>query len=132
VTVEYLETSALLRMLFGQDGAGEVRDRLSRADHAVSSRLLEVETERALLRLLLDRPRSGILVADMRRELSHLWPKISFFEITREICAAAGRVTPASRIRALDAIHLATFLRARGLSKDLRMLSFDERILAAL
>jgi predicted nucleic acid-binding protein len=133
VIVEYLETSALLRLLLGQEGAEEVRGRLARAEHAVSSRLLEVEADRALLRILLDRPGSGTLVADMRREFTgHLRPRITFFEITREICVTAGRVAPASRLRALDAIHIATFLNARELSKDVRMLSFDERILSAL
>jgi predicted nucleic acid-binding protein len=60
--------------------------------------------------------------------MSHL----DVMEMTREICEAAGRVAPRSRLRSLDAIHLATFQRLRLLAPDAILLSFDERLLSAI
>ena len=129
MTAVYLETSALLRMLFNEDRGGEVQERLLAAEHVVASRLIQVETRRALIRLGLVRPGSETAIADLQRELRHLWPAIHFFEITREICDFAGRVASTSHLRILDAIHLATYLSARQLSPSLEMISFDERLL---
>lgn len=123
----YLETSALLRLL-NEEGAKDVERKLRSSDHVVASRLLKVEAERALLRLALDRPGSEALIADLERELRDLWPRVSFLEVTAEVCDHAGRVAPTSRLRTLDAIHFASFLRARQLSPGVEMLSFDERI----
>lgn len=50
----------------------------------------------------------------------------------RRICEHAGRVAPASRLRTLEAIHLATYVRARALSGDVEMLSYGDRLLTAL
>jgi len=60
--------------------------------------------------------------------LKRLWPVIDFLEITAETCDRAGRIAPRSRLRSLDAIHLATFLRARELDSRIEILTFDERI----
>jgi len=124
----FLETSALLRMHFGEEGGDIVVRRLQGADRVIASRLIRVEAERALLRLSLDQPRKHRQLLELERELKHFWPKVDFIEVTCEICDLAGRVAPRSRLRTLDAIHLATYLRAKELDPQIEILTFDERI----
>lgn len=129
MTAVFLETSALLRMLFGEEGGAPVSERLKNAERAVASRLVRVEVERVLIRLSLDQPKSLKQVVELERELKHFWPKIDFIEMTRDICDLAGRIAPRSRLRSLDAIHLATYFRMRELDPNIEMLTFDERIM---
>jgi predicted nucleic acid-binding protein len=128
VTAVFLETSALLRTLFGEEGGDYVVKRLEQSDRAIASRLIRVEAERALIRLSLEHPRSHGRLLDIERELKRLWPKIDFIEITREICDLAGRIAPRSMLRSLDAIHLATYFRIKEFDPKLELLTFDERI----
>ncbi len=128
MTSVFLETSALLRMLFGEEGGDTVAQRLREADRAIASRLIRVEAERALIRLTVDYPKRSRPLLDLEREMKHLWPKLDFIEITREICEMAGRIAPRSRLRSLDAIHLATFFWIRDIEPALEMLTFDQRI----
>ena len=132
MTAIYLETSALLQMLFQEAHGNEVSERLRAADDVVASRLVQVEAQRALIRVQLDRPEIEPVLPDLRRELDTLWPKVSFFEITPEICEAAGTIAPRSRLRTLDAIHLATYHRVRRLHADVEMLTYDTRLLGEL
>ena len=97
-----------------------------------ASRLARVEAERALLRLRLEAPGTERAVAGLARTLDDLWDRIDCLEITEEICALAGRIAPASRLRTLDAIHLATFHQLRRTDPGMRMLTFDERLLREL
>jgi predicted nucleic acid-binding protein len=128
VTAVFLETSALLRMLFGEEGGDYVVKRLQEADRAIASRLIRVETERALIRLSLDRPRSHRQLLELERVLKRLWPKMDFIEVSRDICDLAGRLAPRSRLRSLDAIHLATYFRVKELDPTIEILTFDDRI----
>jgi predicted nucleic acid-binding protein len=128
VTAVFLETSALLRMLFGEEGGDYVAKRLRQSDRAIASRLIRVEAERALIRLSLEHRGSQGQLLDMERELKRLWPKLDFIEMTREICELAGRIAPRSRLRSQDAIHLATFFRIKELDPKIELLTFDERI----
>lgn len=125
----FVETSALLSVIFREPNAQSVLDRLERADRLVASRLIRIEAERALLRLALDHPKAERHVPAMRRELNLFWPKVDFVEISREICDLAGRIAPMSRLRTLDALHLATFHRVREFAPSLELLSFDQHLL---
>jgi predicted nucleic acid-binding protein len=128
VTAVFLETSALLRMLFLEKGGNLVLERLRNTDRVVASRLIRVEAERVLIRLSLDHPKNHTQVLELERELKHLWPRLDFIELTREICDLAGRIAPRSRLRSLDAIHLATYFRVKELDPEIELLTFDERI----
>jgi predicted nucleic acid-binding protein len=125
----FLETSALLRMLFGEEGGDSIAERLRNAERAVASRLVRVEAERVLIRLSLEQPRCQKQVAELERELKHFWPRIDFIEMTRDICDLAGRIAPRSRLRSLDAIHLATYFRSKELEPDIEILTCDDRIM---
>lgn len=128
----YLESSALLRLLLNQGGAEEVAKRISEASQVLASRLVRVEADRALLRMVLDRPELSRSLPLLQVRLADICSQMEFFEITREICDLAGRIAAASRIRSLDAIHLATFEWLRRQAPSSEILTYDERLQAAI
>jgi len=128
VTPVFLETSALLRMLFHEKGGEAVSKHLRESGRVIASRLLRVEAERVVLRFSLERPEHERLQMQLERELKLFWPHLDFIEVTRDICDLAGRIAPRSRLRSLDAIHLATYYRVQELDPSTKMLSFDQRI----
>lgn len=132
MTILFVETSALLRAVLREAGGDELQTRLRGARRILASRLIRVEAERALLRLAVDRPSSATWIADVEHDLRAFWPHVHFFEMTAEICELAGRIAPASRLRTLDAIHLATFASVRRFEPAVEMLSCDDRILREL
>ena len=98
----------------------------------VASRLVRIEAERALIRFGLAGPALERAIPRIRRSLEALWTRIDCLEITPEVCDLAGRIGPASRLRTLDAIHLATFRLVQKLDPGLEMLSLDQRLLSEL
>ena len=79
MTAVYLETSALLRMLFQEAHGHEVRERLRVSDDVVASRLVQVEAQRALIRVQRDRPETR-----SRSRTSCLCPTITSTSFTGE------------------------------------------------
>jgi predicted nucleic acid-binding protein len=115
-------------MLFREQRARETEERVRAAGRVLASRLIRIEAARALIRLSIDRPEERDKVAALQAELAAFWPRVAFLEMTRDICDLAARISPTSRLRSLDAIHLATFRRARELIRELEMLTFDDRL----
>jgi len=128
----FIETSALLHVVLRQERAPEVRARMREASRIIGSRLLVIEMERALLRIGLDNPGTELLTHRLEGELRSFWSRVDLFHITDSVCRLAGQVAPRSRLRTLDAIHVATFLEAKKKIPDLGLLTFDTRIAAAL
>jgi predicted nucleic acid-binding protein len=94
----------------------------------VTSRLSLVESARAILRV---RRRGGVAegrLADAERELESLWSRCELWELSGAVCELASHVAPHKALRALDALHLATFLIARRRLESLELLTADERL----
>jgi predicted nucleic acid-binding protein len=51
--------------------------------------------------------------------------------LTQTVCETARHVAPGTPLRALDALHLATFVVARRRIAGLELLTADERLRAA-
>jgi predicted nucleic acid-binding protein len=128
----YFESSALLRLVLNQDGAAEVAERIAQASRVLASRLVRVESERALLRMILDHPDQGRNLPAFQARLAEVCSQMDFLEISREVCDLAGQIAPGSRLRSLDAIHLATFEIFRRLDPSAEILTYDDRLRAAL
>ena len=124
----YLDTSAVLRATLENGTTPDLERRLKAADVLVTSRLSLVESARVFLRVrqLHDAPESRI--ADAEREAEAVWARCEVWELTRSVCDAAARVAPRKALRALDALHLATFHEARRRIEGLGMLTVDERL----
>jgi uncharacterized protein len=95
VAALYLDTSALGRVLLGEPDTKAIRDALADFSARVSSRLLAVE----LLRL------------GMRheRDAAELLRGVALLPVTEAVLRAAAALRP-TKLRTLDAIHLATLL----------------------
>lgn len=124
----YLDSSAILRPVLEQGLSPDVEARLAQADILVTSRLSLVETARAFsrVRLLGEKPEG--LIADAERSVRSLWRRCEIWELSREVCELAEVVAPATRLRSLDALQLATYTLARREIEDLEMLTADARL----
>src|SRR5205814_9441843 len=130
--VLYLDTSAVLRATLESGLSNEVEQRLRDADALITSRLALVESARALHRVRIMGQASEAKLADAQRSLDALWSRCSIWEITREVCDLAGELAPRLPLRALDALHLATFALAKRRIDGIEILTIDERMLAAV
>jgi uncharacterized protein len=114
----YLDTSALLKLVFPEAESEALAAYLPNDAQAVSSVLLIVEARRGTVRRAPRRlPRLDTMLARIRK-----------VEISDAVIESAGRL-PDPMLRSLDAIHLATALLIRD-DIDL-LLSYDDRLLAA-
>jgi predicted nucleic acid-binding protein len=128
----YLDTSAVLRALLEAGVSPGLDAKLASASALVTSRLALVESARALLRLRRDGRVAEDALADAGREIESLWRRCEIFELSPAVCDLAARVAPGHALRALDALHAATFVLARRRLAGLELLTADERLRAAL
>lgn len=124
----YLDTSAVLRALLEPGMTPAIEKEFREADTLVTSRLTQVEVARAFHRLRLTGECTETRLADLHRDLDALWPRCHIFELTETICSLASVVAPSRALRALDALHLATFLIARRHLGGLSLLTADQRL----
>jgi predicted nucleic acid-binding protein len=106
VTVAYLDTSALVKLVIAEPESGALRGWLEHSAtglHLATSTLGRVELVRA----------AGRHSAGAVRIAEEVMSGISLVTLTPEVLADAATLTPAA-LRTLDAIHLATALRLGG------------------
>ena len=127
--VVYVETSAVLTWLLSQAEADEVRQRIDAAETVVTSALTLTETERALVRA----ESAGLIRAGdgqrLRGLIHRAWSGWMTMAVTEEVLRRAAGAFPVEPVRTLDAIHLATALTFLKAFADLRLFSFDRRVL---
>jgi len=102
--MKYVDTSAILRMLFLEPGPTVP---LLRGDRVITSQLLEVEAFRAIDRARLVGDLDDEQTARKRKELTDLLTVIDRVPIDRAVIDRA-KSGFAVNVRALDAIHVAT------------------------
>ncbi len=114
----YIETSALLKLIWPEQGSDGVVAMLQDRTDLVSSALLAVEARRGTARNdPVNLPRVDVLLSRFR-----------LVGISDAVVESAGRL-PDPMLRSRDAIHLATALLIR---EDVEvLLSYDDRLLAA-
>ena len=128
----YVETSAVLRTVLEIGASPEIETRLNETERLLTSRLSPVESARAFLRLRRLGELSETAVADAESAVRSVWTRCEILELSGPICDLAERVAPASLLRAIDALHLASFVVARRHIEDLELLTVDNRLLAAV
>ncbi len=124
----YVDTSAVLRAALESGTTPEVESRIRTASVLITSRLALVESARVMLRA---RTVGGVAeerLADAERDIEAVWARCEIWELTRAVCDLARSVAPQRPLRALDALHLATFLLARRRVEGLELLSVDARL----
>ncbi len=130
-TALYLDTSAVLRAVLEGGISPEVEAKLRDAALLLTSRLSAVEASRAIHRLRQLGRVGETKLADAERQIDELWARCEFWELTPRVCDAARHVAPTKLLRALDALHLATFALARQRIANLELLTVDDRLTEA-
>jgi uncharacterized protein len=114
----YLDTSALLKLIFPEKGSEAVVAAVDGDVEMVSSELLLVEARRGTARRAPARlPRLDVLLG-----------RVELIQMSSALLESASRL-PDPLLRSLDAIHVATALSIRT-EVDV-LLSYDERLIAA-
>jgi len=117
VTLVYLDSSALVKLVVPEPESTALADRLRAWPQRVSSAVSLTELPRALRR-------AGFGAAERRRAREVL-ARVSLIEVDRQILVAAAGLEPPT-LRSLDAIHLATALAVR---EDLAtVVTYDRRL----
>ena len=124
----YLDTSAVLRATLEAGTTPEVEALITSSRILVTSRLSLVESARSLIRARQIRRASEKDLADVQSELDSLWSRCEIWELTESVCELASHVAPGRALRALDALHLATFLTARRRIEGLELLTVDNQL----
>jgi predicted nucleic acid-binding protein len=124
----YLDTSAVLRAVLETGTSPDVEEQIQRASTLVTSRLALVESARALQRLRLASGTAEARLSDAEREVARLWVRCDLWEVTATVCELACQVALGKPLRALDALHLATFVLARRRIEGLQLLTVDDRL----
>jgi predicted nucleic acid-binding protein len=127
----YLDTPLGLRATLEQGTTPEIESRIASAPVLVTSRLSLVESARTLLCVRIQGGVAESRLADVRRELDTLWSRCELWELSPAVCNLAALLVPDRALRTLDALHLATFLIARGRIEGLELLTADHRLEAA-
>ena len=127
--MKYADASAVLRILFSEPGPSLP---LTDNERVVSSKLVEIETYRAVDRERLIGNLDDAVTAIKRKELADLLAMLDLASIDDKVIERA-RGAFAINVRALDAIHVATaeVLAAEGEGEPLEFWTHDERQAAA-
>jgi predicted nucleic acid-binding protein len=124
----YLDTSVVLRATLEAGLEPAVEEKIAGAGLIMTSRLTLVEASRVLIRVRLARTVPEKRVADVEREIDAILSRCEILELTPTVCELAARVAPRIGLRALDALHLATFVKARRRLENLELFTADVRL----
>jgi predicted nucleic acid-binding protein len=97
-----------VKLYVDEEGAGTVRDAAHRAEIVATSALAYVEARAAFARR---RHEGGLSASEHRRiarDLDRDWPRYLTLEVVTSLIREAARLAEAHRLRAYDAIHLAS------------------------
>ena len=110
MTIVYFDASALVKLLVTEPGSDVVAALWDGCDAAVSSRLAYSEVCAALAAAGRNRDPEEDALASCRQNWERLWTALRPVELTARVAEAAGRLAERRRLRAADAVHLASAL----------------------
>lgn len=113
MSVAYVDTSCIVAVAFGENGAAAVRRRMREFDELVSSNFLEAELRSAFKRERVD------FATDTISELSWLIPD-------RPLTDEIARVLESGYVRGADCWHLASALYLAGDPVSVAFLTLDQ------
>ena len=124
--IAYIDSSVLLRILFGQSNALKDWKKINRG---ISSALIEVECLRTLDRLRLVEGLSEEVIAIRREAIFRLLGSLEVIELTHPVLARAAQPLPTT-LGTLDAIHLATALMWNEQTREKLVMATHDTALA--
>ena len=125
------DTSAMVKLLIGEDGAGVVGQLWARATDPYASIVGYAELRGSIARGL----RGGRIAAGdystARLELERLWQTVVEIGLNSEVARFAGALADKHALGALDAIHLASALSIATPDDRPTFITFDQRLAEA-
>jgi len=126
--IVYVDSSAMLRVLFGHSGA---YNKFNQWDEAASSELLHVECNRTLYRLRMENKITDETMSDYQSSFEDFLETISIIDVNSTVMSKAAGPFP-TVIGSLDAVHLATaLLWKEEREEDIHMLTHDVQLAVA-
>lgn len=127
----YLDASALVKLYVEEAGRAAILAAISEAEIVGTAMIAYVEARAAFAR----RRREGGLarLGYLRcvRDLDQDWPHYLRFELNEPLIFTAARMTERYRLRAYDAVHLASVLSMRDRLGDVIFACWDKDLNAA-
>jgi predicted nucleic acid-binding protein len=106
----YLDTSALVKMYVEEEDALRVRNAVSDAKLVGTSEIAYVELRSALARRYRDGSLERAAYRRTLRDVEADWPQLFLIAVSSQVVHDAGDIAERYRLRAYDAIHLASSL----------------------
>lgn len=126
--IVFLETSALVSILFDEPSAPDILNILNRNEIMIASSLALIESGRAITRAESLRRITGRDANRLRRLLRSSSEEWQIIELNEHIVRRAQEPFPVEPIRTLDALHLATLEHVSSLVPSVEVLTLDRRI----
>jgi uncharacterized protein len=121
----YLDTSALVKLYVDEEGGETVRGSVEETQVVVTSSIAYVEARVAFARR---HHEGGLSASEHRRTIRDLdgdWPRYLTIEVVTAIIREAARLADTYRLRAYDAVHLASATTANRRLGGLVFASWD-------
>jgi predicted nucleic acid-binding protein len=106
----YLDTSALVKLYVDEDDAMLVRDAVSDAQLVGTSEIAYVELRSALARRYREGAIDGAACRRVVRDIDADWQQLFLIVVSSQLVHNTGGIAETYRLRAYDAIHLASSL----------------------
>jgi predicted nucleic acid-binding protein len=128
----YLDTSVLVKLYVAEPGSRQVRAEIDRWPTVATSVIAYVEARAALARRHRERVLSKTVYRQCIRQLEADWERYLRVEVSEPLVKSAAGIAEMHRLRAYDAIHLASALGLRErLRGDVGFASWDVALEAA-
>ena len=114
--IAYIDSSLFLKLLFDERGTLQAQMLWDSDPVLISSRLLRVEARATLARGKLDGRITQQKAKVVTKTFDDLWARLTVVEISEQVAESACEIAESTRLRSLDAIHLAS---AMAVSADL-------------
>ncbi len=125
----YLDASALVKVFVVEEGREVVVAALAQAGVVATSRLGYVEARAALARGAEDGRLTAADAARAARDLDQRWADLVIVELDAALAREAGELAGVYRLRAADAVHLASALLVAGADPGaMTFACFDRRL----
>ena len=110
----YLDTSALVKFYVEEEGSPLVRMAVEQAEVVGTSAIAYVEARAAFVRRRHEGRISAGVYRGIVRDLDRDWARYLLVEVTGAIIRQSARLAESHRLRAYDAVHLASAAAVRG------------------
>ena len=128
--IVYLDTSSLVKLYLPSESNGdEVRQTLDAADTAATSAIAYVEALSAFTRQRRERRLSMSVFDVIKSDFEQDWFHYQIVHVTMPLLSEAGRLAERHALRALDAIHLASYLELfRSTDGAVELSTYDRQL----